>query len=186
MVHLLLLALVTEEVAEVPVIVLVVVAIVVVIVVGAMRVVDMMVAVGVVVVALMVVIVNKGVMVLMVRVLRLLWRLFHPMMVLAVTLHPWGMEWKQFLRLQAMQGVHLRMVVPQGVMAVMHRALVVGVVEVVDMMVVEVVATMVVVLLDARNLAMEMHLLKKSSSATRIVMKLVIMPEYTSLIYLRM
>ncbi|WZZ34353.1 hypothetical protein YC2023_017754 [Brassica napus] len=64
--HLLLLALVTEEVAEVPAI-LVVVVIVVMIVVGAMRVVDMMVAVGalvvVVVVALMVVIV--GVMVLM-------------------------------------------------------------------------------------------------------------------------
>ena len=112
------------------------------------------------------------VVVLMFRVLHLLWRLFHPTMVLAVTLlHPWGMEWKQFPRLQAMLVVHLRMVVPQGVMAVMHRALVVGVV-----------ATMVIVLLDARNLAMEMHLLKKSSSATRIV----IMPEYISIIYLQM
>lgn len=176
MVHLLLLAPVTEEVAEVPVIVVVVVVTVV----GATRVVDMMVAVGaVVVVALTVVIVSIGVMVLTVRVLHLLWRLFHPMMVRAVTLlHPWGMEWKQFPRLQAMLVVHLRMVVPQGVMAVMHRALVVGVVEVV--------ATMVVVLLDARNLVMKMHLLKKSSSATRIVMKLVIMPEYISIIYLRM
>ncbi|CAF1890387.1 unnamed protein product [Brassica rapa subsp. trilocularis] len=43
------------------------------------------------------------VVVLMFRVLHLLWRLFHPTMVLAVTLlHPWGMEWKQFPRLLAM------------------------------------------------------------------------------------
>ena len=173
MVRLLLLALVTEEVAEGPVIVVVVVVIVVV---GAVRVVDMMVAVGVevmvLVVARTVVIVNIGIMVLIVSVLHL-WLLFHRMMVLAVTLlHPWGMEWKQFPRLQAMLAVPLLMVVLQGVM------MVVGVVEVVDMM--------VVVLLDARSLVMEMHLLKKSSIATRIVMKLVIMQEYTSLIYLRM
>ena len=168
MVHLLHLVLVTGEVvgiAEVEVVVIVV---------GAMRVVDMMVAVGaVVVVALMVVTINIeiGIMVLMVRVLHLLpWHLFHLMMVLGVTLHHLpGMVWKQFPLLQAMLVDPHHMVVPQGVM------------------VVEVVATMVVALLEARKLVMEeMQPLKKSSSVMKIVMRLVIMPEYTSLIYPRM
>ncbi|CAN7124856.1 unnamed protein product, partial [Brassica rapa subsp. narinosa] len=117
------------------------------------------------------------VVVLMFRVLHLLWRLFHPTMVLAVTLlHPWGMEWKQFPRLLAMLVVGPPSYGgPTGGYG--------G---------------------DAPSTggrgggydggsaprrqepSYEDAPLKKSSCAMRIVMKLVIMPEYISIIYLLM